>query len=259
MNNNYLNPIWWGRKAALYSRSYLSLRKEDMVLALYPKTGSTWIRFFYYNLLSIHEKGQTDTAIDEMNRMMPEFGHSSMFSPWPFASRRLVKTHRPRNLLMTGRPVVLVVRDPRDIVVSYYHYLVNKKEIDFSGTVNDVLRDRQYGLPAFFRHYNSWRSSAGLVLRYEDLRENPEDGFTQLAEFVGVQASEAEIRSAIEASIFEKMRQAQAESDAFRNKFEKGFVFARSGASAQWRELFEEEDLEYWNQMKKENHFELYE
>ena len=41
---------------------------------------------------------------------MAEFGHRSMFNPWPFALPRLIKTHQPYNLLFKGHRAMMVVR-----------------------------------------------------------------------------------------------------------------------------------------------------
>jgi hypothetical protein len=168
-----LKSKWYVQKAYLYVQSYRSLESTDIVLALFPKTGSTWVRFFLYNLLTQIERDGRKVTIDEMNDEMPEFGHPSLFKAWPFKScPRVIKSHRPKNKLLTGFRTVLIVRDPRDVAVSFYHYANAKKEFGFSGTIKEVLHHPEWGVGYFFHQYNSWRDQAELVLRYEDLRKN---------------------------------------------------------------------------------------
>lgn len=259
MNKKLLNPVWALKKAYLYGRSHYSMGANDVVLALFPKTGSTWVRFFLYNLLTQVEQDGRVVSIDEMNETMPEFGHRSMFKKWPFAScPRVIKSHRPRNVFLSGKPTVLVVRDPRDVVVSFYHYANSKKELSYCGDIKEVLHHPEMGLQYFFDQYNSWRNQAELVLRYEDLRENGLREFRRLVDYLQITASDEQIALSLERSDISSMRKAQEQSEHFKKKFSEGFVFARSGQSAQWKELFDAEDAAYWEKLKAENNFALY-
>ena len=253
-------PGWALTKAYLHGRSCLNMRDDDVVLALFPKTGSTWVRYFIYNLLCLEERGDAEVSIDEMNGVMPEFAHRTLFKEWPFKNcPRIVKTHRSRNRVLSGRPTVLVVRDPRDVAVSFYHYASASKNIGFDGTLKEFIRHPQCGLNSFFKQYNSWRDQAGLVLRYEDLKAGPIGEFTRLVEFLKIPAARENIQRAVELSSMDKMRKAQERSNEFKDKFSEGFVFARSGASEQWKGVFDEEDIHYWETLKSANRFTLYE
>lgn len=252
-------PGWAVNKAFLYCRSYLWIKPNDVVLALFPKTGSTWVRFFLFNLLTITERDGKTVTIDDMNAEMPEFGHSSLFQKWLFkACPRVIKSHRPKSRLLSGHPTVLVVRDPRDVVVSFYHYANAKKELEYSGSIKEVLHHPEMGLEYFFHQYKSWRSQAGLILRYEDLRNDSFDQFKKLVSYLKIPASDEQIQLALERSDLNAMRVAQEKSVEFKKKFSEGFVFARSGQSAQWKELFDAEDVAFWEKLKAENEFTLY-
>lgn len=128
----FANPLYAAHKLWLYSRSRLVFRSNDVLIALYAKTGSTWLRFMLYHYLS---QRQDTATFDEVNAYMPEYGHPSLFKSWPFAPvPRLIKTHRRRNFLFGDMRTVLVVRDPRDIMVSMYHYARARKPQRFEGT-----------------------------------------------------------------------------------------------------------------------------
>lgn len=259
MNKKLLNPAWTLKKTYLYARSYYTMGADDVVLALFPKTGSTWLRFFLYNLLTQVEQDGRIVSIDEMNDTMPEFGHESMFKKWPFETcPRVIKSHRPRNWLLSDKPTVLVVRDPRDVVVSFYHYANAKKELSYSGGVKEVLHHPEMGLQYFFDQYNSWREQAELVLRYEDLRGDGLKEFRRLVDYLQIPADDEQIALALERSDLKAMRKAQEQSEHFKKKFSEGFVFARSGQSAQWKDLFDDEDIAYWEKLKADNNFTLY-
>lgn len=254
-------PNWALRKAWLWARSIASLRPDDVVFAFYPKTGSTWVRIFLYNLLEAKEgKAAGDLSFDAVDDTMPEFANTSFFVPWPFKSApRVVKTHRPYLRFWNGRKTVIFTREPRDTMVSFLHYANAKKELGFSGTLNDLLRHPEMGLDAYFSFYMSWLPKAGLVISYEDLRQQPAETFGRILAFIGVPATDAEIKAALEASSLERTRKAQEKSsDRFKSKFSDGFVFARKGALGEGKTMFDDTQEGYYQDRRQHWGFPLY-
>ncbi len=233
------NPTWLVEKVWLWGRSALRLRRDDVVFAFYPKTGSTWVRIVFFHLLNQHQ-ADTDFSFDDVNQVMPEFANPSFFQRWPFpAIPRLVKTHRPFNRLLARNRIVVFTREPRDTMISFLHYANAKKAFGFSGDLAALLVHPEMGLDAYFQFYQSWLPRAGLVIRYEDLLADPQGTFRKLVDFVGLEVSDTEIAAALEASSLERTRAAQQRSsDAFKDKFQDGFVFARSGQSGEGRAVF---------------------
>lgn len=249
---------WYFSKCYLWGRSLLHTSKEDQLLVGYPKTGSTWIRYFLYSLLS-QKVDDVELNIDAMNDAMPEFANSSFFNEWEFREcSRIVKTHQKCISPFRKNRSALIVRDPRDIVVSYYYYVSGLRASSFEGSVADVLRHPQMGAEAFFKHYATWRDHAGLVLRYEDLKDDPFVGFSKLAKFLGIERDGNEVQSAIEEANFSNMRVAQQKSDKLKAEFKEGHQFIRVGKKAQWRDLFSEADIQYYESLKAKYSFDLY-
>jgi len=260
LNQKFYDPLFLARKLLLYSGSACVLSRGDIVLACYPKTGSTWIRYFLLHLL-YGETGKDERAsFDELNKVMPEFGHPSIFRAWPFAGRpRLIKTHRRYNFLFRGCPTVLLVRDPRDIMVSYYHYACARKDFGFCGSFEDMLYDTVMGLEAFFRHYKSWKGIAQRILKYECFKASPLSTFKEFSAFCGVEATDVEICQAVERSSLKNMRKAQeSSSEGFKRNFEGGFAFARKGTVGQWKEHFDDRAITLYQQLKRKYCFDLY-
>jgi len=250
--------MWFVNKVYLWGRSVIRLNERDILLVSYPKTGSTWIRYYLYVLL-MQKSGESKMTIDAMNGSMPEFANPSFFMNWQFSEcHRIVKTHQKYLTLFSKNKGVLIVRDPRDIVISYYYYVLGLKAHGFKGSISDLLRDRKMGLKPFFQHYASWQTHVGLILRYEDLKENPIEGFSRLAAFYGIERSQEEILQAIDASNFSNMRTAQEKSSQLKSEFKEGHQFVRSGKKEQWKSLFSDDDRMYYESLKKEYKFDLY-
>ena len=250
-------PSYVLEKLALYGRSRFVMDRDDILMAFYPKTGSTWVRFFLYNMLS----GSTsDATFDEVNAAMPEYGNPSMFTPWAFAPHpRLVKTHLAHSpFLFAPHPTMLTVRDPRDIVVSLYHYATAKRTLDFEGTLDDLIYDEEMGLEAFFKHYASWKPRAGLVVRYEDLKAKPIEAFGAICDFCSIEADAASIQAALDKSSLQRMRDAQKASTTSFQNHDPDFVFARKGTAGQWQEHFDARALAYYRELCDTYGFRLY-
>lgn len=251
--------MWLIDKVYLWGRSLLELDSNDQILAGYPKTGSTWIRYFLYSLL-MQRLDNSIATIDAMDEFMPEFANDSFFQLWQFEEcARIIKTHQRGLPFLRNKRAALIVRDPRDIVVSYYHYVSGLKANGFDGTLSDVLKHPKMGAESFFKHYASWRNSAGLILKYEDLKDDPLTGFTTLANFYGVSRSSEEIQLAIGKSDFSSMRSAQQRSTKLKSEFKEGHQFVRSGKKAQWKDLFSAEDIAYYEALRSKYNFDLYE
>lgn len=250
-------PSFVLEKLSLYARSRWVAQPDDVLMAFYPKTGSTWVRFFLYNMLT----GSTSTAsFDEVNAAMPEYGNPSMFAPWRFPDRpRLVKTHRPYSPLLFGsHPTMLVVRDPRDIVVSLFHYARSKRTIDFDGALEKLVYDEEIGMEAFFKHYVSWAPRAGLIVRYEDLKATPIESFGAICAFCGIEATPEAIEAALAKCSVQRMRDAQKASTTSFKDHDPNFVFARKATVGQWEEHLDERARAHYRALCETYDFHLY-
>lgn len=219
------------------------------------------MRIFMYNLLTADQKKSDEGFVfDEVDFSMPEWGHPSFRNPWPFKNCPcLIKTHRPYNWLFRKNRVALFIREPRDVMVSYWHYAKAKKELNFTGSLKDLVYHPEKGLRSYMTFFNSWKDRAGIIICYEDLREHPTATFRRLLDYIGVDASERQILSALEASSLEKTRAAQEKSSRkFRDTFKEEFAFARRGATGEGAALFDEELNDYYLKLRKEFQFDSY-
>ena len=121
-----------------------------------------------------------------------------------------------------------------------------------------MIRDKRFGFPGFFRNFNSWKSSANYILRYEDLRNDPYNEFTRLTKFLKIQGDSTKINEAINLSNITSMQIAQKNSEIFKKNFRKGYLFARSGNVGDWKNFFSDEDCYYWEKISEANNFNIY-
>ena len=232
-----------------YAQGILGLNSGDTLLASFPRSGSTWIRFFLCNLLSLRELDGHLVDFPRLDGTMVELGVSDLRVRWPYeAIPRVVKTHRPYSFLYSraGRSI-LVIRDPRDAAVSYYHYDQAKTRPRFQGDLGTFLRHRRFGLESWFRHYRSWVYHADHTIQYEDLVDDARGTFDSLLRALDVESDDATVTEAIERSRFRSVRSIEESRGVTRKgAFGTGFRFARRGGTGGWSEHFSNQDRLYY-------------
>ena len=214
---------------------------DDTFLVSYPKSGNTWTRFLIANLLHPDHPVTLVTA----DRLIPGVdGHSQEHLdhlPRP----RVIKSHYPFD--PQYKRVIYIVRDPRDVVLSQYHYQRKRR----------VLPD-DYPLESFVPRfiagdvcpYGSWADNVCswlatrmddpgfLCFRYEDLKRDTELYVAKLARFLEVTPDLGLIRQAIELSSVKRMRELEkAEAHLWESTKDtrKDISFLRNATSGEWR------------------------
>ena len=163
-----------------------------------------------------------------------------------------VKTHMP-NAAMFGVPIIpgnlsrcaiYIARNPLDVVISYadHNGTSIEKTAEKMADPGSMLGgdDRQIAqfLGPWSMHVRSWQAVDAfpvVYLRYEDLLDDPERGFTQVIQTIGAPVDRARLRDAIEVSSFGKLQASEA-AEGFTERRSHQDRFFRSGAKGQWKE-----------------------
>ena len=189
-------------------------------IASYPKSGNTWVRSFLSNYfcddkefdftqLRKISKFPQEKILKELNINFKDFKEiaSNWISMQDYINLKneiiYLKTHNAlitvNNFKFTDTKNTLgfiyLVRDPRDVVLSYASHLgisventfeVMKNDMGFSvSKINEEYKEALLGSWAL--NYNSWKnfkSVNGLIIRYEDLVNNPEKSFTKIVNYL---------------------------------------------------------------------------
>jgi hypothetical protein len=228
---------------------HLGLKPQDAFLASYPRSGSTWLRFILFEVLS----GE-DAGFRKIEQRLPEIHVHRGIPPILPEGGRLIKTHEQYR--KEYKKAVLLVRDVRDVFLSVYAAygalgmapIVSKGDID--SFLLSFLEGRALQMGSWQEHSRSWLESPLakdgnlMVIRYEDLRKNPEQMVGQLLQFVGITADPAAIRRAIANNTLQQMRAKEDSAKKAgehsillgrRTGAEEGSRFVRKGAVAGWR------------------------
>jgi len=197
------------------------LRKADCVMVTCPKSGRTWLRIMLSRLIQ-QRFGLPETAIvgtSVFNRANPSlpgifFTHDAYIDDYT--------GNRSSKIDFKGKRVVLLVRDPRDIAVSEYFQWKFRTDKQKRALHCSFFESRDLSVFDFTMHpkgsvhkniewMNNWNKAIPhldnvLVVRYEDLRAEPEDWIERIAHFTGFDASRGEIEDAVEYASLENMK-----------------------------------------------------
>ena len=248
---------------------------HDAFLLSFPKCGRTWLTLQLGRAISKH------FALD-----VPNLLKLSVFPSLNAAIPSVRITHddqphrkRPNELTTTkkkfaGRKVIFMVRDPRDVLVSYYfHKSKREKERDFwwfqkkrrethtpfKGTLSEFLNVDIGGFDTILRYYNIWAENRNmpaqfLVVRYEDMKSEPARVLRQVLNFVGLECiTDDEVHEAIEYARFENMQKLEAGAQAASYKLKPGdkndpdSFKVRKGKAGGFLECFTPAEIEMLN------------
>lgn len=234
---------------------------DSVFLVSYPKSGNTWMRFLVANLLNPNDP----TTFANVDNRFPAIEHVTERELSGSSAPEFLKSHEsfdPRY----GK-VIYIMRDPRDVAVSYYHYLIKVRRIQEDHPINGFLAPFIAG--EYGGGYGTWRENVGswlgarqgdenfLCLRYEDLLAAPSEKLLHVARFLGVEESEERLQRAIKLSSAERMRELE-KSEGYRpsrrSRVDKPFV--RVAESGQWETELPQKSAELieksWGELMRE-------
>jgi hypothetical protein len=153
------------------------------------------------------------------------------------------------------KAVLYFIRNPLDVTVSFAHHLTTSidKTISIMNNPNYAFcphRDRLYNqlrqkLLSWSGHVKSWVDNSGLpllVMRYEDMKNNPVEIFTKAVTFIGIDASDMEINNALKKCTFENLKKQEIEK-GFDEKSMASEYFFRKGKTGDWENVLTESQI----------------
>jgi Sulfotransferase domain len=216
---------------------------DDTFVVSYPRSGNTWTRFLIANLV-YPEKNVGFTNIE---KLIPDTSSQS--------NRALKSTPRPRIIKSHEyfdhryRKVIYIVRDPRDVALSYYDFQRKYMQIDdaypLEQYVEDFVQGRLISIDwgTWAENVSSWiytrgKSTNFLLLRYEDMMKDTTRELTRIAQFFGIETAPTRLQEVIDRSSADRMRELEKlEADrwiATKNR-RKDIPFVRVAKAGGWR------------------------
>ncbi|CAL4943698.1 unnamed protein product [Urochloa decumbens] len=216
--NYWLNPE--RLKHIIPVREHFKPRSDDIILATYPKCGTTWLKALAFTITTRGRHGFAAGGHPLLagGRQHPQEVVAHLEVPNPagdltgigeMPSPRLLATHLPLSLLppavaTCGCRVVYLCRQPKDAFISWWHFANSMRGgsspfIEFDDALSMFCEGFSPFGP-FWEHYlEYWKQSMErpqqtLFLKYEEIVSDPVEVVKKLAGFFAVPFTEEEER-----------------------------------------------------------------
>ncbi|CAO2821741.1 unnamed protein product [Amaranthus hypochondriacus] len=274
-------------KTILLFQSHFRARNTDIIIASFPKTGTTWLKSILFSVVNRFNYPKTETPLlkhhphELVYRLEVDLYGNAFEYPRPhhldqLPSPRLFSTHLPYTSLPesvtdSGCRIVYISRNPFDTFVSYYLFSIESmKKVEgenyVAPSIEQIFEDYCAGrivCGPFFDHVVGYKKKSleqtdkVLFLQYEDLKEDTVLYVKKLAEFVGVPFSAEEEKEGVVEDIIrlcsiQNLKELEVnKSGVFNNWFEKKSYF-RKGEVGDWIHHFTPSMVEKMNKLMEE-------
>src|SRR5437764_10932356 len=174
----------------------LAVYPDDTYVVSYPRSGNTWTRFLIANL--VHP--DKEISFTNIEKLIPDTSSQSNKTLKGTPRPRIIKTHEYFDHRYPK--TIYIVRDPRDVALSYYDFHRRYMHIDdnvpldrfIEGFISGQLISAGWGTWA--ENVASWvyareHSDRFLLLRYEDMLKETEAELKRIGVFMGIDPEQA--------------------------------------------------------------------
>lgn len=229
-------------------RAHYTPIPSDIILASFPKTGTTWLKALTSSILRHSSSTDDHDHLDHLNphEVVP-FLEIELFGETPskditkISSPRVFNTHLPLSFLpetvkTSGCRVIYITRHPADTFVSLWHLYNNKfgTEISIRQAFDEFCKGLVPAGPYFEHVLEFWEARDRVMfVTYEDLKANPEETVRKIAEFLGCKTK---VEKIVKECSFEKLRSTSKErGEGVHWSGTKYDMFFRKGVVGDWK------------------------
>ncbi len=267
-NHHFDSTIW----------NDFKFREDDIIIATYAKSGTTWLQQILSQLIFNGEEG---LGVAEMSpwmdlRLPPK--DIKLAEVEGQIHRRFLKTHLPVDALVMSQKAkyIYIGRDGRDVLWSLYNHHVNANAAwyqalnDTPGRVGPPIDPpgkpvREYfldwldqdGFPiwSFWDNVSTWwkirNLSNVLMVHFADLKADMPAEIRRIADFLEIPIDENKWDRIVEHCTFGYMKENASQSVPLSGAFWDGGAetFIHKGTNGRWRDILTAEDILRYEKM----------
>ena len=235
-------------RAQLHLTPTTEFANQDVFIVGYPKSGHTWFQNLVAGIVyGVDPAIAPDTLIQEL---VPDLQQKNYYKR--FQTPMFFKSHylpRPEY-----RRVVYLLRDGRDVMVSFLHH--NRALYQNDLDLMQMITQAKYLPGKWHEHVERWMANPYaaemLIIRYETLIENPLAELTRFCAWINVKRSDAELQNVIQKCSFANQQQKEKTSGWDNREWPKDKLFIRRGQIGSYKDEMPPDVLqEFWQDAQK--------
>lgn len=184
----------------------------DVIISPYGKCGTTWLQQTFHTL-----RTRGDMDFDDISRVVPwietSAGLGLDINAAQRASPRGFKSHLAYEALPKGARYVVSLRDPKDALVSFYHFMagwmIEPGTVSIDDFAEDWIGSGASGPTSYWSHLLSWWAQRDnpsvLLFSYEHMCDAPAAHVRTFAAFCGIPLDDALLKLTLERSSIDYM------------------------------------------------------
>ncbi|XP_008313218.1 sulfotransferase family cytosolic 2B member 1-like [Cynoglossus semilaevis] len=244
-----------------------TFRPEDVVIVSYPKSGTTWMQEIVPLILSGGDPASVESLYNWDRVPWLEEQRASQLNLEERPSPRMLTSHfqykmMPPSFYQVKPKVIYVIRNPKDVFTSAFHYYETTSFMVNPGPRSKFLQkflDGNVAFSSWFDHVKGWLNVKGkeqiLYVTYEELTQDLKDAVSRIAQFLGKPLDTKVIDNIADKCLFQNMKQNKmsnysAVPQAIMDQTKSGFF--RKGTVGDWKNLLTVAEAEYFDKVYKD-------
>ncbi|XP_060605454.1 sulfotransferase 1A1-like [Ruditapes philippinarum] len=231
----------------------IKCKDEDIILESYPKTGTHWL----WEMIYLVKKGTCDVTEVQKGQSMidasPIEYTENLPQPRVLNSHLKVK-YLPKDVIEKKLNIVLLVRNPKDVAVSFYNHTRGLSFYDYDGKFENYLQmfmrgEVDYGsYPEYLREWQTFMKENPDVpihlVYYENLHQDCQGEMKKVCKFLGNDVSDEDLQQIVSNCQIDKLRKGKMDKLPEEIKVRMGqmtkndFSVFRKGKIGDWRNWF---------------------
>ena len=215
-----VHPAMVSKEQVDFVSNLFPFQDDDIMLATYPKSGTTWTQSIVKHLLNFDEDVKVVDAVPWLERLPSPDCDEVKAAMELTCQPRCFKTHTPWKSIAKSRDgaklrYIFVARNAKDVCVSLYHHARAFQSFAYEGDFDHFFQMYLHGevesgswldfnLDFYEQHLQNPEDV--LFLTYEDMHRNPVDNVMRIAKFINVQCTKERAEDIAQKTTFHKLK-----------------------------------------------------
>uniref|UniRef100_A0A1A8H5Y9 Sulfotransferase n=2 Tax=Nothobranchius korthausae TaxID=1143690 RepID=A0A1A8H5Y9_9TELE len=242
-------------------------RPDDVLIATYPKSGTTWMQEVVPLILSGGDPASVETLHNWDRVPWLEEKQALGLNLDERPSPRMLTTHfhydmMPASFFEVKPKVIYVMRNPKDVFTSSFHYFNSTSFLVKPGPQSEFLHkflDGKVIFGSWFDHVKGWLNAEDkqhiFYISYEEMTKDLKDSVTRIAGFLEKPLDAEVIESITNRCLFKNMKKNKMSNySAVPSEFmdQTKSEFLRKGVAGDWKKQLTVAEAERFDAVYKE-------